>query len=151
MKSHNNMPGCMAMKASRSAYQHQDVTPSTTREPSPCYWLNCLHLKRPYRVQIREIFQQSFVHAKQQRTLHQEARTICVLKSLQVMLSDSLLRITRNLGVAPLMLWTPLILRRYLTIVCFWPFFRPFRSCFGFNSNWSLQWRATHDHGIRQS
>ena len=27
---------------------------------------------------------------------------------------------TRNLGVAPLMLWTPLILRRYLTIVCFW-------------------------------
>ena len=28
---------------------------------------------------------------------------------------------TRNLGVAPLMLWTPLILRRYPTIVCFWP------------------------------
>ena len=31
-------------------------------------------------------------------------------------------------GVAPLMLWTPLILRRYLTIVCFWLWCCPARS-----------------------
>ena len=35
---------------------------------------------------------------------------------------------TRNLGVAPLVLWTPLILRRYLTIVCFWLWCCPARS-----------------------
>ena len=35
---------------------------------------------------------------------------------------------TRNLGVAPLMLWTPLILRCYLTIVCFWLWCCPGRS-----------------------
>ena len=44
---------------------------------------------------------------------------------------------TRNLGVAPLMLWTPLILRRYLTIVCFWPWCSSPAQCFGLYSNWS--------------
>ena len=35
---------------------------------------------------------------------------------------------TRNLGVAPLTLWIPLILRRYLTLVCFWLWCCPARS-----------------------
>ena len=47
--------------------------------------------------------------------------TLYVQKSLRVMLCPHSYASTRNLGVAPLMLWTPLILRRYLTIVCFWP------------------------------
>ena len=46
--------------------------------------------------------------------------TICVFMSHEWCCLFHSVASTRNLGVVPLMLWTPLILRRYLTIVCFW-------------------------------
>ena len=49
--------------------------------------------------------------------------TTCVLNPYEWCCLIHFYAFTRNLGVAPLMLWTPLILRRYLTIVCFWPWF----------------------------
>ena len=54
--------------------------------------------------------------------------TICVFMSHEWCWLFHSVASTRNLGVAPLMLWTPLILRRYLTIVCFWLWCCPARS-----------------------